>query len=162
MKAIVVVDRYWGIGRQGKLLFHLPKDMAFFRQTTLDKVVVMGAVTYSSFPHGALTRRTNIVLDDSGKQYPDAQSADTVEKLHDLLACYPKDDVFVIGGASVYGLLLDECDEIFVTKVDADGNAEQFFSNLDNLPEWRLATQSDPTEDNGYTIRFCRYEKFKL
>ena len=157
MKAIVVVDRHWGIGRKGGLLFRLPEDMAFFRATTLGKIVVMGAKTYASFPHGALPDRTNVVLDDSGRTYPDAESASTPESLAKLLAKYPDDEVFVIGGASVYKLLLAQCDEVYVTKVDADGDAEVFFPNLDAAPDWKLARCGEPISDNGFTIRFCRY-----
>ncbi len=159
MKSIVVVDKNWGIGKRGGLLFRLKKDMEFFRRTTLGKTVVMGANTYASFPHGALPNRTNIVLDDSGRQYPDAESVTSVEELKKLLSRYDGDDVFVIGGASVYALLLDCCDEAFVTKVDADGEAELFFPDLDGKEDWQLVEQSDPVDDNGYEIRFCRYAR---
>ena len=159
MKAIVVVDKNWGIGKKGGLLFRLPKDMAFFCATTVGKTVVMGAKTYASFPHGALPNRTNIVLDDSGKSYPDALSAANVCQLDKLLAQYPADSVFVIGGASVYRLLLERCDEVFVTKVDADGEAESFFPDLDKTSDWKLVQCGEPVKDNGYTIRFCRYRK---
>lgn len=157
MKAIVVVDNNWGIGKSGGLLFRLKKDMAFFRATTLNKVVVMGAKTYASFPHGALPQRTNIVLDDSGAAYPDAVSVQTVGALKRELARYNSDDVYVIGGASVYSLLLDDCREALVTKVDADGGAELFFPDLDEKPDWQLVNCGEPVEDGGYTLRFCRY-----
>lgn len=157
MKAIVVVDKHWGIGRDGGLLFRLKKDMAYFRAATLHKTVVMGANTYRSFPHGALPDRVNIVLDDSGKRYDDATGVCSVEELDAQLAHCPTDDVYVIGGASVYRLLLDRCSEVYVTKVDADGRAQLFFPDLDELPDWVLVEQGEPVEDNGYTIRFCRY-----
>lgn len=157
MKAIVVVDNNWGIGKRGNLLFRLKKDMSFFRSTTLHKTVVMGAKTYETFPNGALSDRTNIVLDDSGKSYPDAESVASIAELDKVLTDFAPDDVFVIGGASVYKLLLDRCSEVLVTKVDADGGAELFFPNLDELPNWEQVYRSEPTDDNGYTIRFCRY-----
>ncbi len=159
MKAIVAVDKNWGIGKQGGLLFSLKKDMAFFRKKTLGKTVVMGAKTYASFPHGALPDRVNIVLDDSGKSYPDALSVSTAEALKAALAGTDSANVFVIGGGSVYALLLDDCDEVFVTKVDADGGAEVFFPDLDKRVDWRLAEEGAPVEDNGYILRFCRYVK---
>lgn len=161
MKAIVVVDKNWGIGKNGGLLFRLKKDMEFFRKTTLNKVVVMGAKTYASFPHGALPDRTNIVLDDSGARYPDAQSVASVDDLHALLSQYEPDDVFVIGGASVYRLLLDDCNEAYVTKVDAVGNADCFFPNLDEM-SWWVGECGDEIEDNGYVVRFCKYRNTKL
>lgn len=157
MKTIVVVDNNWGIGKRGNLLFRLKKDMAFFRATTLNKTVVMGANTYRSFPNGALPDRVNIVLDDSGKRYPDAESVTTLAELDNTLADVDSNDVFVIGGASVYKLLLDRCDEAFVTKVNADGGAELFFPDLDALPDWEQVYCSEPTDDNGYSVCFCRY-----
>ena len=162
MNLIVVVDNKWGIGKNNNLLFRLKKDMAYFKETTTGKVVVMGANTYASFPNGALPNRVNIVLDDSGKVYPDALSVSSVQALLELLKSYPDDDIFVIGGASVYKLLLDSCKFAYVTKVAADGDAELFFPNLDLQENWQLAQTSEPTLDGDYTIRFCKYTNKKF
>ena len=157
MNLIVVVDEKWGIGKNNGLLFHLKKDMAYFRETTTGKVVVMGANTYASFPNGALPNRINVVLDDSGASYPDALSVSTVESLFEVLKAYPDDDIFVIGGASVYKLLLNNCKYAYITKVAADGGAELFFPNLDELSNWQLVEIGDEIQDGEYTIRFCKY-----
>lgn len=156
MKAIVAVDKNWGIGKNGGLLFRIPKDMAFFRETTLNKTVVVGATTYKSFPHGALKDRINFVLDDTGRQYPGATSVSSIAELGNCVD-FNSDDVYVIGGASVYAALIDRCSEALVTKVHADGEADTFFPNLDELPGWEQVFQSQPIDDNGYTLRFCRY-----
>ena len=71
---------------------------------------------------------------------------------------YPPEDVFVIGGAMMYHTMLPYCDKVYLTKVDADGQAEVFFDNLDKLDNWRMTQESEPQEDNGYTIRFTTYE----
>lgn len=157
MKAIVAVDNKWGIGKNNGLLFRLPKDMAFFKQTTTGKVVVMGANTFLSFPNGALPNRVNIVLDDKGRDFLGATVKTNLPDLLDEVAKYPTDDVFVVGGASVYKLLLPYCDTAYVTHVDADGGAEVFFPNLDEKDEWQLAECSDKVEDNGYVLAFCTY-----
>ena len=157
MNAIVVVDEKWGIGKNNDLLFRLKKDMSFFRQTTTGKVIVVGARTYASFPNGALPNRVNIVLDDSGANYPDAISASSVTELDEALAHYDTDSVFVCGGASVYSLLLGRCKYAYVTKVASDGNAEVFFPNLDEMTGWTLVEESEPTQDGEYVIRFCKY-----
>ena len=75
---------------------------------------------------------------------------------------YPPDDVFVVGGAMMYRTLLPYCSHVLLTKVDADGGAETFFPNLDELPGWSLAAESEPVADNGYTIRFCTYENSEV
>lgn len=157
MNAIVVVDKNWGIGKNNNLLFHLKKDMAFFRQMTTGKVIVVGANTYASFPNGALPNRVNIVMDDSGKPYPDAITVASVNELNNVLASYNTDDVFVCGGASVYSLLISRCKYAYVTKVAADGKAEVFFSHLDKLQGWKLLETGEPIQDGDYQIQFCKY-----
>lgn len=158
MKAIVAVDKNWGIGKNNDLLFSIPADMKFFRQTTLNKVVVMGANTLKSFPNGnPLKNRMNVVLSTKLKR-EDCVVVDNLEKLFEIIKNYQTDDVFVIGGASVYKTLLDYCEEILVTKVDADGKADLFFPNLDKLTNWKLIDESESLIDNGYSIKFTKYK----
>lgn len=157
MNVIVVVDNKWGIGRDNNLLFRLKKDMAFFKQTTTGKVVVMGANTFKSFPHGALPNRINIVLDDGGTQYPNTISVSSISELNETLSEYNSDDIFVIGGAQFYAFMLNRCKVAYVTKVSADGNAQVFFPNLDSLSNWRIVEESEPVIDGEYEIRFCKY-----
>ncbi len=156
MKAIFHADKNWGIGKSNGLMFSLPKDMRFFRAATLGKVVVMGRNTLRSFPHGApLKDRTNIVLCPE-----DVAGVLTVHNLEELFAevkKYPAEDVFVIGGASVYRALLPYCTEALVTKVDAEGGADVFVPDLDVDRDFELISESAPEEDNGYFIRFCTY-----
>ena len=157
MNVIVVVDNQWGIGKNNDLLFRLKKDMAYFRRMTTGKVIVVGANTYASFPNGALPNRVNIVLDDSGKKYPDAVSVAGVEELDKALAGYDTDDIFVCGGASVYSLLIGRCKYAYVTKVNANGGAAVYFPNLDKLSGWSLVEVGDPVQDGEYGIQFCKY-----
>ncbi len=158
MKAIFHADRNWGIGRGNDLMFRLPLDMKFFRETTKGKTVVMGLNTLRSFPGGKpLKNRTNIVLCPENVE----EDVICVHSLAELLAevkRYPADDVYVIGGASVYRLLLPYCTEVLVTKVDADGGADTFVPDLDADERFLLCAESAPTEDNGYLIRFCTYK----
>ncbi len=158
MNLIVAVDSCWGIGKNNDLLFKLPQDMKFFRETTTGKTVVMGANTFLSFPNGALPRRVNVVLDASGAKHEGTVSVSTLDELEKVLQGIPAEDIFVIGGASVYRLLLHRCKTAFVTKVYADGNADVFFPNLDQNPEWQLIEQSEKIRDGEHFISFCKYE----
>ena len=167
MKAILHADRNWGIGKKNDLMFRLPKDMKFFRSTTLGKVVVMGSNTLLSFPEGKpLKKRTNIVLWPGGdKERAERDGFVMVEslpQLFDEIRKYDSDDVFVIGGAMMYRTMLPYCSEVLLTKVDADGGAEAFFENLDALDNWTEVSSSLPEEDNGYTIRFSVYRNSKV
>ena len=163
MQAILHCDRNWGIGKRNDLMFRLPKDMKFFRTTTSGKVVVMGSNTLLSFPGGKpLKNRTNIVLWPGGDPERARQDGyilvQSLPELFRAVAPYNPDDVFVIGGAMMYHTLLPYCSRVLLTKVDADGGAEVFFDNLDELDNWSMVSESEPQDDNGYRIRFTTYE----
>lgn len=159
MKAIVAVDKNWGIGKKNDLLFQLPLDMKFFRSTTLNKVVIMGSNTLKSFPNGnPLKNRTNIVLFPGGEKREDCTVVDSMDELREELKKYNTEDVFVIGGAMFYKTMLPYCSEVLVTKVDADGGAEVFYENLDKLSNWSMVYEGEPQETNGYNIRFTTYK----
>ncbi len=163
MKAIVAVDKCWGIGKKNDLLFSLPADMAYFREKTLNKVVVMGSNTLKSFPGGKpLKNRTNIVLFPGGESREDCIIVQSLEELSAELKKYAPDDVFIIGGAMFYKTMLPYCSEVLVTKVDADGGAEVFYENLDNKPEWSCISESEPIETNGYKISFTIYQNSRV
>lgn len=163
MKAIVAVDKNWGIGKKNDLLFSLPKDMEYFRQKTSGKVVVMGSNTLKSFPGGKpLKNRTNVVLFPGGEKRDDCIVVDSLDELRVELKKYAPDDVFIIGGAMFYKTMLPYCSEVLVTKVDADGGAEVFYENLDNMREWSCISKAEPIETNGYTITFTVYKNSEV
>ena len=159
MKTIVAVDKKWGIGKANGLLFSLPEDMKFFRETTKGKVVVMGLNTLRSFPNGApLKNRVNIVLSDVDVEAVDGLIVcRSIDELKNEIKKYNPDDVFVIGGGMMYRQFCDYCSEAYITKVDADGEATVFFPNLDEKPNWTLASASPSVVTNGYAISFCKY-----
>ena len=158
IRAIVAVDKNWGIGKKNDLLFSLPLDMKFFREKTLNHTVCMGYNTLLSFPNSKpLPKRKNIVL------CADNVSRDDVVMVHsldDMLKAIKAEegDVFIIGGAMFYRTMLCYCDEVLVTKVDADGGAEVFYENLDNHENFECVYQSEVFEDNGLNIRFTTYK----
>ena len=157
MKAIVAVDKKWGIGKQNDLLFNIPEDMKFFRQKTANKTVCMGYNTLLSFPNSKpLKNRVNIVLAPSDVERDDCIVVHTLEELSKELKKY--DDVFVIGGAMFYKTMLPYCEEIYVTKVDADGEATVFYPNLDENANFEMIEQSEEIESNGLKIRFTTYK----
>ncbi len=159
MKAILHADKNWGIGKSNGLMFSIPADMKFFRETTTGNVVVMGSNTLKSFPGGnALKNRTNIVLYPDGEERNDCIIVRSLEELFSEIKKYDKDRVYVIGGAMMYKTLLPYCDEVLVTKVDAVGGADAFFENLDLNPNFNLVYESEPVETNGYTVKFTTYK----
>ena len=159
MKAILHADREWGIGKANGLMFSIPADMKFFRETTTGNVVVMGSNTLKSFPGGKpLKNRTNIVIYPGGEKRDDCLVVGSLEQLFAEKRKYDPEKFFVIGGAMLYKTLLPYCDEVLVTKVDAVGGADAYFENLDKNPDFSLVKESEPEVTNGYTIRFTTYK----
>ena len=154
MKAILSADRNWGIGYQNKLLVTIPSDMRFFRETTTGKVIVLGRKTLETFPGGLpLKNRVNIVLThDMSLQVKDAVVVHDLEELMEELKKYPEEDIYVVGGGSVYELLLPYCDTAYVTRIDMAYQADTFFPDLDQDPEWELVQESD--EQTCFDIEF--------
>lgn len=159
MNAIVAVDNEWGIGKNNGLLFSLKKDMAYFREKTTDKIVVMGSNTLKSFPGGKpLKNRINIVLFPGGEKRDDCIIVDSLDELFVELKKYDTDNIFVIGGAMFYKTMLPYCKKVFVTKVNAIGGATVFYENLDKTDNFKCVYESEVIQDNEYEIRFTEYE----
>ena len=161
MKAILSADKNWGIGYKNKLLVSIPSDMKFFRQTTTGRVVVMGRKTLESFPGGLpLKNRTNIVLTGNrGYSVKDAVIVHTYDELREELKKYDTDDVYVIGGESVYRMLLPECDTVLVTKLDRAFQADTFFPDLDTMDEWEMTDEGEEQTCFDLEYRFTKYER---
>lgn len=138
MKAILSVDQNWGIGFKNKLLARVPEDMRFFKQMTLGKVVVMGRETFDSLPgREPLKDRTNIVVSTSKSLIKQGITVcNSLDELFDELAKYPQDDIFVIGGASLYTQLLPYCSEVYITKFHKAYEADRYFPDIDKDDNW--------------------------
>lgn len=165
MNAIVVVDQNWAIGREGDLLFSLPTDMKRFRSLTLGGTVILGRKTLDSFPGGkALPGRRNIVITRNVDFDRDGcEVASNLEGALALAGDTESDQLWIIGGGSVYTALLSRCKRVYLTKVDAVADdADTFFPNLDKLPAWEVEHVSDPVTENGVTYRFIDYRNAKL
>ena len=160
MNVIAAVDKNWAIGKENKLLVSIPADMKFFRETTTGKVVVMGRKTLESFPNGLpLKNRTNIVLSaNPAYQVKDAIVVHSKDELNEELRRYHSDDIYVIGGESVYRMMLEECDTAYITKIDYSYEADSYFPNLDEKDNWRLEAESE--EQTYFDLEYC-FLKYK-
>ena len=159
--SILNCDNKWGIGKKNGLLFNLPLDMSFFRKTTLNHTVAMGENTLLSFPNSKpLKNRTHIVLSkDVDHNY---EGVINIHDFNDFLREIDKrskeDDVYIIGGASIYNQTLPYVDRVLLTKVHADGGAEVFFTNLDELDNFEIISRSGPEMDGDIEIEFLTYQ----
>lgn len=161
MNLIVAVDKNWAIGCNNQLLVSIPSDMKFFRETTTGKVVVMGRKTLESFPGGQpLKKRTNIVItSDPTYKVKDAVVVSGIEEAVEELKKYKEDDIYVIGGESIYRQMLPYCKTAYVTKIDHAYAADTFFPNLDEMKDWKLTGISDEQTYFDLEYVFARYER---
>ncbi len=161
MKLIVAVDKEWNIGNKGDLLFYIPDDLKFFRSQTIEKVCVMGRKTLDSFPNSKpLKNRVNIVLSrNTNLEVEGALFVKDTDELKETLKQYNSDDVYVIGGESIYRLLLPLCDTAIITHIDAVAEeADKKFPEL-TADEWYVAEDSGKKECNGYSFRWVEYKR---
>jgi len=159
MNMIVAVDKNWSIGCKGKLLISIPEDMQLFRKETTNKVVVMGRKTLESFSNGLpLKNRTNIVI-TSDKSYTvkDAIICHSIEEALEEIKKYPSEDVYVIGGETIYRQLLPYCEVAHVTKIDYEYDADTQIPNMDEMPEWEIMERSDERTYFDLEYEFLKY-----
>lgn len=163
MNAIVAVDKNWAIGYKGKLLVSIPADMKSFRETTTGKVVVLGRKTLATFPNGMpLKNRTNIILTtDKNYKAGDAIIVHDIDELMSKLNAYDTNDVYVIGGDSVYKQMLPYVDTCIVTRIRHTYDADSFFENLEKNDSWEMVNESEEQIyfDLEYTFQLWKRRK---
>lgn len=163
MNVIVAVDNNWAIGNKNELLIRIPNDHKHFREETTGKVVVLGRKTLETFPQGLpLKNRTNIILSkDKNYQVKDAIIVHSIEELLEELKKYNEEDVYIIGGDSVYRQMLPYCDVAHITKIDHEYEADAYFPNLDADEEWEITAESDEQTYFDIAYQFLKYERKK-
>jgi len=161
MNLIVAVDNNWAIGNKGNLLVSIPNDHKHFREETTGKVVVLGRKTLATFPQGLpLKNRTNIILSKDPKyQVKDAIVVHSVEELLEELKKYNDEDIYIIGGDSVYKQMLSYCNVAHITKIDHEYEADAYFPNLDESGEWEITADSDEQTYFDIPYQFLKYER---
>jgi len=163
MKMIAAADKYWGIGKDSRLLVSIPADMRFFRETTMGHVIVLGRKTLETFPKGApLPGRTNVVM--TTKQSFQADGAvitHSIEETLKILKKYNNDDIYVVGGESVYRELLPYCDTAYITRIDKAYEADAHFPDLDADKDWKAANVSEEQTYFDLIYRFYTYVRIQ-
>ena len=159
MKCIVNVTEDWGIGLGNELIVSIRADLKRFREKTTGMTVVLGRKTLAGFPGGRpLKNRRNIVLTrDENAQIEGAEIVHNEQELFALVKDIPTDEIMVIGGESVYRMLLPYCDEVLLTRTFGDYEADRFFPNLDELAGWSVTEQEPVMEENGVQFQYLTY-----
>ena len=162
MKLIVAVDKKWGIGYNNNLLVSIPGDKKRFRKLTTGGTIIMGRRTLESFPNGMpLKERNNIVI--TKKKDYDGHGAIVVNSLEEAVKrareLSAEDDIYVVGGGSIYSQMLDMCDTALVTKINYVYTADTFFPNLDEDEGWACTEESEEMTCFDMEYTFCTYKR---
>ena len=161
MKLIAAVDNNWAIGNKGALLVRIRTDQMNFRALTTGKVVILGRKTLETFPQKQpLANRTNIILSKNPDyKVKDAIVVHSMDELMAEIKKYDTDDVFVIGGESIYKALEPMCDTAIITKVEHSYEADAYFPNLDENPDWELVEEGEEQTCFDLSFTFNTYKR---
>lgn len=148
---IAAVAQNRAIGRENKLIYWLPNDLKRFKQLTTGHTIVMGRHTFESLPKGALPNRRNVVLSRSQTSFP---GCDTYTSLEEALQhCNPEEDIYIIGGASVYEQALPLADRLYLTEIDdTPAGADAFFPPYD---DWSIVSKEEHEKDEKHPFNYA-------
>ncbi len=151
LNIIAAVARNRAIGYQNKLLYWLPDDLKRFKALTTGHTIIMGRRTFESLPKGALPDRRNIVLSRSQQTLPGCECFTSIEEA--LRHCQPDEDVYVIGGASIYKQAVNLADRLYLTEVDdTPQQADAYFPDYEN---WTVERREEHEKDERHAFRFA-------
>lgn len=156
---IVAADEHGGIGQDGMMPWHLPADLAHFKQVTMGRPIIMGRKTFDAIGRVLPGRRNIVVTRDPAWYHPAVSIANSLDQALGL-AEELGDEVFVIGGGQLYAEALPRAERVHLTRVDGVFDADTFFPELDPR-EWRLVEREDREADhaNHYAMSFQTWER---
>jgi dihydrofolate reductase len=154
---IVAIDQNKAIGKDNQLLWHLPKDLSFFKNVTSGNAIIMGRKTFESIGKALPNRRNIVISTQKDLQYAGAEITSTLNAAIELVG---NADCYIIGGGSIYQQSLTLVDRLYITKVAANFEADTFFPTI-NWDEWTLVSKEDHPADekHAYAFSFCVYDK---
>lgn len=153
---IVAINRNRGIGFDNKLLYWLPNDLKRFKALTTGNTIIMGRKTFESLPKGALPNRRNIVLTRSDREFA---GAETFHSLREALQHCEGEEVFIIGGASLYEEAMICADRLCITEIDDDTvEADVFFPEIDKTAWEEISRETHSVDEKHlYAYDFVDY-----
>lgn len=150
---IVAINKKMGIGKDNKLLYRIPNDMKRFKALTTGHTVIMGRKTFESLPKGALPNRRNIVLSRRDISFPNTECYHSLGEA--IAACKPDEEIFIIGGSSVYAEAMPFADKLYVTEIDdTEKRADAFFPDIDSKI-WKVMEEDSRPIDEKHAYRYA-------
>lgn len=149
---IVAVSDDWGIGKDNELLWHISEDLKRFKRLTLGKTVVMGKKTWESLPRRPLPGRKNVVLTDNPNE--SIENSVTAYSIEDALGkCEKNEEIFIIGGGSIYRQFMQVADRLYITHVHKKAAADIYFPEID-LNVWEVTEKEEFITDGEECIPY--------
>lgn len=158
---LVAVDRNWGIGKEGDLLIKIPEDMKFFKDISINNVIIMGRKTFESLPNRKpLVNRVNIIItSDKNYKVENAIVVNSIEEAIEKAKEYKDLEIINIGGGKIFNQMIDHCDIAYVTYIDREFEADTFCPRIDQLPDWKLESESEEKTYLDIKYYFRKYSK---
>lgn len=156
---IVAVSEDWGIGKDNELLWHIPEDLKRFKKLTSGNTVIMGKKTWESLPRRPLPGRKNIILTDNPQE--SIEYSVTAYSIEDALSkCAKDEEIFIIGGGSIYRQFMSIADRLFITHVHKKAPADIYFPEID-LNIWKIIEKEEykVSETNSIPYTYIVYER---
>jgi dihydrofolate reductase len=149
---IVAVSDDWGIGKDNELLWHISEDLKRFKKMTTGNAVIMGKKTWESLPRKPLPGRKNIVLTDNPNE--SIENSVTAYSIEDALSkCKPDEEIFIIGGGSIYRQFMPIADRLYITHVHKKAPADIYFPEID-LNIWKISEKEEFRRDDNNSIPY--------
>ncbi len=160
---VAMTEKTRAIGKNNDMLYHLPEDLKYFKQTTQGHTIVIGYNTYMSFPKRPLMNRKNIVLTRKNRVIEGAEILHSIEEVLDYAKYNPKEQIFICGGDTIYEQFMPYVSKLYLTIIEEETpvEAEAFFPEVDTKI-WKKTEENPSKEWNGATpnYRFTVWEKY--
>ena len=150
------------IGKDNSLIWHLPEDLKRFKELTTGHTIIMGRKTFESLGR-VLPNRKHIILCNDAELNIDDENVKVLKDISDLEDFINDDNEnFVIGGATIYKLLIDKCNKLYITEINQDFEGDVYFPDI-NLEKWKVVNREKGLKDekNPYDYEYVTYEKIK-
>ena len=148
---IAAVAKNGAIGFENKLIYWLPNDLKRFKALTTGHTIIMGRKTFESLPKGALPNRRNIVISRTINELPGCDCYSSLDEA--IHHCHEDEDVYIIGGASIYKQAIDIANRLCLTEIDdIPADADTFFPNY---KDWRVESKEEHTADEKHRFNYA-------
>lgn len=160
LSIIVAISKNNAIGKDNKLLWHLPDDLKRFKKLTIGHNIIMGRKTFESIGR-VLPNRHHIILSKNAQINIDDENVEIIDDISKLEKYINSDEEnFVIGGAAIYKLLMPYCNKMYITEIDKDFDGDVYFPEI-SLEEWKAIEREDGPKDNenDFKYEYVTYER---